>query len=261
MSHAARTPTPGGMRVPIASFFVLVGVIAAASLSHGHAGRAGFAPLATSPSSSAAPLDRIVERRTAPIAPQLRGRATARGARALRVPASRSLGSTDAGRLVHGMQLPSAGIGFVSWDDLKWRLPDRGWRRFGTDRLIDFIEKLGVEWHAAHPSAPPLLIGDLSRPHGGQFGSEFGGLGHGSHQKGIDADIYYPRADHRLEAVRNASQIDHALAQDLVDRIVRRGVQYAFVGPHTGLTGPAGFVITLADHDDHVHVRIWNRAS
>jgi murein endopeptidase len=255
MGHVARTSSSGGMRVPIASFFVLVGVIAAASLSQGHS---GFAPLVrTAPTT--APLDRVVERRTAPIGAPAQARPAARGSAATRVPASQSLGTTDAGRLVHGMQLPSAGIGFVSWDDLTWRSPDRGWRRFGTDRLVDFIEQLGVEWHAAHPGAPPILIGDMSRPNGGPFGSEFGGLGHGSHQKGIDVDIYYPRADHRLVAVRNASQIDHALAQDLVDMIVRRGVQYAFVGPHTGLKGPRGVVIPLVDHDDHVHVRIWNR--
>jgi hypothetical protein len=33
-------------------------------------------------------------------------------------------------------------------------------------------------------------------------------------------------------------------------------VQYAFVGPDTGLKGPRGVVIPLVDHDDHVHVRI-----
>ena len=99
-------------------------------------------------------------------------------------------------------------------------------------------------------------MGDLSRTHGGPFGSEFGGLGHASHQKGIDADIYYPRRDQRLIAVHDASQIDHRLAQSLVNMIVAKGVQYAFVGPDTGLKGLRGVVIPLADHDDHVHVRI-----
>jgi hypothetical protein len=29
-----------------------------------------------------------------------------------------------------------------------------------------------------------------------------------------------------------------------------------FVGPATGLLGPPGVVMTLANHDDHLHVRI-----
>ena len=50
--------------------------------------------------------------------------------------------------------------------------------------------------------------------------------------------------------------IDHALAQDLVNRFVRAGAQFVFVGPHTGLHGPPGVVETLVYHDDHMHVRI-----
>ncbi len=191
--------------------------------------------------------------------PLARSAPAVRGSAAGLVRPSRAVGKPYAGRLVRGVQLPAAGIGFVSWDALLHRSPDRGWRRFGTDRLIDVLEKLGVEWHAAPPHAARLLIGDLSRSRGGPFGSEYGGLGHGSHQNGLDADIYYPRRDGRERAVTGVAQIDHALAQDLVGRIVRRGVQYAFVGPDAGLTGPAGVVIPLVDHDDHVHVRIGSR--
>jgi hypothetical protein len=185
---------------------------------------------------------------------------TVRGAPARNAAASVAVGQPFDGRLVRGLQLPASGIGFVSWDAVEHRSPNRGWRRFATDRMINFIERLGAEWTRAHPGAPRLLIGDLSRTHGGPFGSRYGGLGHGSHQNGLDADIYYPRSDGRERAVTAVSQIDHRLAQDLVNRIVRRGVQYAFVGPHTGLTGPKGVVITLVHHDDHVHVRIGNYA-
>jgi murein endopeptidase len=237
------------MGVPIAAALLLIGVIAAAGFTQ--ALPAAFAP-------NAPAVARLVERRTAPIASVARA-PTARGAQARAVRPSVALGQAYAGHLMRGMQLPSAGIGFVSWDDLLHRSPDRGWRRFATDRMIDFLEELGVEWKHAHPHAPRLLIGDLSRTHGGPFGSEYGGLGHGSHQNGLDADIYYPRRDGREIAVTRVSQIDHRLAQDLVNRIVRKGVQFAFVGPHTGLTGPKGVVIRLVDHDDHVHVRIWNR--
>ena len=52
------------------------------------------------------------------------------------------------------------------------------------------------------------------------------------------------------------SQIDHRLAQDLVDRFVAAGALYVFVGPHTGLTGPRRIVVPLAHHDNHMHVRL-----
>jgi murein endopeptidase len=194
---------------------------------------------------------RVAPVRQLPAAPRVRG------AQATVVQSSVAVGLPFDGHLIRGLELPSAGVGFVTWDAILHRSPDRGWRRFGTDRLIGFVEKLGAEWHRAHPGAPRLLIGDLSRTHGGPFGSSYGGLGHGSHQNGLDADIYYPRRDGTERAVTRVSQIDHRLAQDLVGRIVRRGVQYAFVGPHTGLTGPHGVVIKLVNHDDHVHVRIW----
>jgi hypothetical protein len=191
------------------------------------------------------------------VTPRVRAAPTVRGAPARGVKASVAAGLPFRGHLIRGVQLPSAGIGFVSWDAIERRSPNRGWRRFSTDRMINFIERLGDEWARAHPTAPRLLIGDLSRTHGGPFGARYGGLGHGSHQNGLDADIYYPRTDGRERAAVRVWQIHHALAQDLVDRIVRRGVEYAFVGPHTGLVGPKGVVIRLVHHDDHVHVRIW----
>ena len=109
---------------------------------------------------------------------------------------------------------------------------------------------------AAHPSAPRVGVGDLSRPHGGDFGVRYGRPGHVSHQNGRDADIYYPRRDARERAPTRPSQIDRGLAQDLVDRFVRAGAVRIFVGPHTGLRGPPKIVQVLAHHDNHFHVRI-----
>ena len=233
------------MGVPIATALLLVAVLAAAAIGEG---RDVLERVAGPAQPRVAPLARRV---AAP---------TVRGARARTVQSSVAVGLPFNGRLIRGLELPASGVGFVSWDAILHHSPNRGWRRFGTDRLIGFIEKLGAEWKRAHPTAPRLLVGDLSRTHGGPFGSSYGGLGHGSHQNGLDADIYYPRRDGTERAVTRVSQIDHRLAQDLVNRIVRRGVQYAFVGPHTGLTGPHGVVIKLVNHDDHVHVRIWRSA-
>jgi murein peptide amidase A len=113
-------------------------------------------------------------------------------------------------------------------------------------------------YSAAHPRAPRVVVGDLSRPHGGNFGEQYGGIGHVSHQNGLDADIYYPRKDRREAAPRTVAQVDQRLSQDLVDRFVAAGARYVFVGPNLRLRGPGGIVEPLVNHDNHLHVRIPN---
>lgn len=160
------------------------------------------------------------------------------------------------GWLVGGVQLPESGPGFVTWDDVRGRSPNRPGRRWGTDRLVALVERVAAEYQAAHPEAPPILIGDLSRPRGGPFGRAYGGLGHDSHQNGLDVDVYYPRRDRVARGAWKPAQVDRALAQELVDRFLAAGAQRIFVGPRVGLRGPRRIVQVLAAHDDHLHVRI-----
>jgi murein endopeptidase len=169
---------------------------------------------------------------------------------------SKAVGTPWAGRLVNGVRLPPEGRLFFTWDPVKDRSPNRAYRRYGTDRLLRVILDVLRAYSAAHPKAPRVGIGDLSRRNGGNFGKRFGGLGHSSHQNGRDVDIYYPRRDRREREPRTPAQIDRALAQDLVHRFVRAGAQYVFVGPHTRLRGPHGVVQQLVHHDNHMHVRI-----
>ncbi len=169
---------------------------------------------------------------------------------------SLAVGGPAAGRLVRGVRLPVEGEHFFTWDPVRRQSPNRWWRRYGTDRLVRMVLSVVREFAAAHPAAPRLGIGDLSRPRGGDFGPRFGYIGHASHQNGLDVDVYYPRADVRERAPRYASQIDRALSQDLVDRFLAKGASTIFVGPSTGLTGPAGQVMALVNHDNHLHVRI-----
>jgi murein endopeptidase len=171
-------------------------------------------------------------------------------------PPSRAVGLPYRGRLVHGRQLPLQGEGFVTWDPILKRVGNRGWRRWGTERLLRTLRAVLGEYARRHPGAPPVLVGDLSRPHGGDFGPRFGGIGHASHQNGLDADVYYPRLDGKLRRARRPEQVDRAAAQELVDLFVATNPAYVFVGPSLGLRGPREIVQPLVYHDDHLHVRL-----
>ncbi len=160
------------------------------------------------------------------------------------------------GRLVNGTQLPELGEDFFTWDPIYNRIPNREWRRYGTDRLIRTILTVLHEYRTARDGAQRVGIMDLSRTHGGRFGRNFGGLGHASHQNGLDADILYPRKDGTEARATKPSLVDRELAQDLVDRFVAAGAVKVFVGPHLHLKGPKNVVVPLIYHDDHLHVRI-----
>ncbi len=170
---------------------------------------------------------------------------------------SRSLGLPWAGTLVGGVQLPAEGEHFFTWDNVRRRSPNGGARRYANARLIRTTLRVVGRYAAAQPEAPRVGFGDLSRPRGGDFGAQFGGLGHASHQNGLDVDVYYPRRDRRERPPAAPRQIDRRLAQALLDRFVAAGAAKVFVGPRTGLTGPPAVVEVLpAHHDNHMHVRL-----
>jgi protein MpaA len=171
-------------------------------------------------------------------------------------PGSRSLGVPWDGTLVGGARLESEGPHFFTWDSVRKRSPNRGWRRYGNRRLVRTVLRVLREYASAHPEAPRVGIGDLSRPHGGDFGARFGGLGHASHQNGLDVDVYYPRRDRRERPPKVPRQIDPRLARDLVARFVEAGAAKVFVGPRTGVRGPPAVVEELIHHDNHMHVRL-----
>ena len=161
-----------------------------------------------------------------------------------------------AGKLRRGVQLPAEGPDWFTWDPVLKRTPDRGWRRWGTDRLVRTLLGVIEQYRLENALAPRVGIGDLSRRHGGDFGVRFGGLGHGSHQNGLDADVYYPRVDGLERRAYRPSQVDQLLAQDLLDRFVAAGARVVYVGPSLRLEGPRKRVVPLVHHDDHMHVRL-----
>ena len=171
-----------------------------------------------------------------------------------------AIGTHADGGLRDGVLLPPSGRHYLTWDFVHERSPNRAARRWGHDRAIRATLRAIRAHRRADPGAPRVLIGDISRPRGGPFGAEFGAPGHASHQIGLDVDIYYPRADGREVQPVIADEIDRARSQDLVDRLVAAGASHVFVGPNTGLAGPAGIVVPLRLHDDHLHVRFPIRA-
>ena len=172
-------------------------------------------------------------------------------------PRSRSLGLPWAGSLAGGVQLPAESEHHFTFDSVQRRSPSRSWRRYGNARLVRTTLGVFAEYAAAHPGAARIGVGDLSRPRGGDFGARYGGIGHASHQNGLDVDVYYPRRDRGERPPRVPRQIDRPLAQDLVDRFVAAGAAKIFVGPSTGLRGPPAVVEVLpAHHDNHHHVRL-----
>ena len=154
---------------------------------------------------------------------------------------STALGTQTAGRLEQGVRLPAQGRTFFTWDPVLRRAPNRAWRRWGTDRLVRVVLLVAHRYHAAHPRAARMAIGDLSRPHGGDFGPQYGYIGHASHQNGLDVDVYYPRADGRERAPRDATrdrQAHLAGARGPLPGGGRRGdLRWAEHGPHADRPG------------------------
>ena len=120
-------------------------------------------------------------------------------------------GATNDGFLVRGVQLPAEGEDFFTWDPITGRLAQPplaalGGRHARSGRCCGCWAPI----RAAHPGAARVGIADISRPNGGPFGRRYGGLGHASHQNGLDVDLYYPREDGQERSITAVSQIDDA---------------------------------------------------
>jgi murein endopeptidase len=162
---------------------------------------------------------------------------------------ARSLGLPYGGRLVDGTQLPVKGPNWVTWNPITDSVPNLPKRLYGDEHTIGTILSVTRAYRAERPHAARVVIGDISRDTGGPMDD------HLSHQNGLDVDVYFPRVDRQLRAPTASGQIDHRLAQDLLDRFVAAGAQMIFVSHSTGLHGPANVVMPWPGHDYHMHVR------
>jgi murein endopeptidase len=167
-----------------------------------------------------------------------------------------AVGLPEAGSLVRGVRFPAEGHAFFTWDPIRRVQPNRTWRRWGTDHAVRTTLRLLRAFARDHPQASRVGVGDLSVRGGGDFGAEVGGgIGHATHQNGLDVDVYYPLKSAEERAPLNIAEVDVPLAQDLVDRFVAAGATTVYVGPNLPLTGPPGIVVPLANHDNHLHAR------
>ena len=114
--------------------------------------------------------------------------------------APEAVGSYERGCLEGAVELPADG---PNWQVMR---PSRD-RAWGHPALIAFIEQLSAKLPAA-AGWPGFLIGDIAQPRGGPMLT-----GHGSHQIGLDADIWLtPMPDRRL----TPQQRDEMSATDVV---------------------------------------------
>jgi penicillin-insensitive murein DD-endopeptidase len=111
-----------------------------------------------------------------------------------------AIGAYERGCLEGAFALPADG---PNWQVMR---PSRN-RAWGHPALIALLERVAPKLPAA-ADWPGLLIGDIAQPRGGPMLT-----GHGSHQIGLDADIWLtPMPNHRL----SAAERDEISATDVV---------------------------------------------
>ncbi len=106
---------------------------------------------------------------------------------------ARAIGSAAAGCISGAIALPADGEGYQVLRLERNRL-------WSHPRTIAYVESLGRQ--AARDRIGPLLIGDLSQPRGGPMS-----FGHGSHQNGMDVDIWFRLPGHGLSAGERAHPV------------------------------------------------------
>jgi murein endopeptidase len=154
---------------------------------------------------------------------------------------------------------PAQGPNHFTWDAILHRSPNRRARRYGTDRTVRAVLRSAARYRRGHPGAPRVGVADLSLREGGPFGVEYGGLGHTTHQNGLDVDVLYPRKDRRDAEARSRGDVDVRLAQALLDEFVRAGAVSVTVDPELGLKDPRGVVQAMPYHETHMHVQVRRR--
>ncbi|HSV29645.1 MAG TPA: penicillin-insensitive murein endopeptidase, partial [Candidatus Omnitrophota bacterium] len=187
----------------------------------------------------------------------------------IRVPAAgpvEAIGSPAAGCLKGAVALPPEGEGYQAL-----RLERN--RFYGHPRTVNFVRALGAA--AKADGLGMLLIGDMSQPRGGPMA-----YGHGSHQTGLDVDVWFrleqaPLPPEERERPSGVSMVkanavngstwsaahlrllEIAATTPEVDRIfVNPAIKAAACREATGDRAWLGKLRPWWGHDEHFHVRL-----
>jgi penicillin-insensitive murein endopeptidase len=186
---------------------------------------------------------------------------------------SSAIGSPANGCLAGATALPADGIGFETI-----RLARH--RNFGHPDTLAFVARLGRAAQAA--GLEPFYVGDLSQPRGGPMA-----FGHGSHQNGLDVDIWFnldpkpklspmARDDVPLPSMlltgtqainpvqfgtRQVTLLRLAAADPRVDRIfvnpvIKQALCQGFAGATESGSAWLHKLRPWYGHDEHFHVRL-----
>ena len=185
---------------------------------------------------------------------------------------SLSVGSPGSGVLINGIVFPS---------DPKWTLANAD-GNFATAETIMFVRRAIENVHALFPDTPPLTIGDISNPQGGQLRR------HLAHQVGRDVDIgyyykpgqgvwYTPGTAANMDLPRNWALVrslllltevetillDNHVQKALYDYALSIGEDKAWLGHvfQFVLGDKAAPIVHFPLHRTHYHVRFFNRTA
>lgn len=192
-----------------------------------------------------------------------------------KVTKSQAVGRPQGGRLINGEQLKDV-------PGMHFRRPLTTW---GTNETVRALKAAVAEVRRKHKGIHDLVIGDLSREHGGFLAP------HKSHQSGLDADIGFyfrnqPKEGPRVNLDASKSALDYEANWTLITALAGQSeesspVEYMFIGYRVqeklykwakekgisdakldwlfqyprGSRAMSGLIRHEPGHDNHIHIR------
>jgi hypothetical protein len=170
---------------------------------------------------------------------------------------SLALGSASIGSLHNGLRLAHESTGYYYF---------RGADPIDTDNwavlhTLNHIERVGRQWSTSYPNSVKMGVGDISLSGGGYWQDHPGG----THQRGLDVDMRYIRADNLPESFsfnhNQQSEFDSQKTYGLLQLFVNAGARRIIVDARTGFAGTSVIVLETpgaGSHYNHFHVEFWN---
>jgi penicillin-insensitive murein endopeptidase len=182
-------------------------------------------------------------------------------------------GHYNSGAIKFSWELPFEGEGYVRLFVER----NRGW---GTQPMIEMIEKSAAEIHQLFPAKDRLQVGDISSKRGGRISR------HSSHQNGLDVDLAFYRLNgveqptnyrggflgsmvrrgrlsRNFDIVRNWELIKALhrfgkVSRIFVDKVIKKEIcrHAEYLGEKDAFQDVLRSLRPYPNHTDHLHVRI-----